>query len=344
MEKATSALKSPLADLPKPDISQLPVPEKFETPGVKTIEALSKDPYNVPANRQIKTLVYMVNDEPVILLLLGSDQLNESKMAGYLGTTQFRPAEPNEIHEILGAYPGSLGAVDVKDVPVYADSFLEGGYDLTTGANENGYHLRHVCVERDITVKSFVDLRTVQAGEPCPVTGKPLKIQTAIEVGHVFKLGTKYSEAMNAMFLDESGKSNPCVMGCYGIGVTRTLQAVIEQCHDEQGIAWPASVAPYVVCITPLGNKPDSPVMKTAESIYQQLTDAGVDVILDDRDERPGVKFKDSELIGFPIRIGIGDRSLAEGEVEIKPRKGEMFKVKAEEAVSKVTEWLKTAP
>lgn len=344
VEKATSALKSPLAEMPNPDLSQLPAPEKFETPGVKTIEALTKDPYNVPAHRQIKTLVYMVNEKPVILLLLGSDQLNESKMAGFLGTTQLRPAEAEEIHRVLGAHPGSLGAVGVKDIPVYADSFLEGGYDLTTGANENGFHLRNVCVERDINVKSFVDLRTVQEGEPCPVTGKPLKIQTAIEVGHVFKLGTKYSEAMNAMFLDESGKSNPCVMGCYGIGVTRTLQAVIEQCHDEQGIAWPVSVAPYVVCITPLGNKPDSPVMKTAESIYQQLTEAGVDVILDDRDERPGVKFKDSELIGFPIRIGIGDRSLAEGEVEIKPRKGEMFKVKAEEAVSSVLNWIKTAP
>jgi len=343
VEKATSALKSPLADLPKPDVSQLPATEKFETPGVKTIEALTKDPYNVPANRQIKTMVYMVDDHPVILLLLGADQLNESKIAGFLGTTQFRPAEPKEIHGILGAYPGSLGAVGVKDIPVYADSFLEGGYDLTTGANEDGFHLRNVCVERDISVKSFVDLRTVQVGEPCPVTGKPLKIQTAIEVGHVFKLGTKYSEAMNAMFLDESGKSNPCVMGCYGIGVTRTLQAVIEQCHDEQGIAWPASVAPYVVCITPLGNKPDSPVMKTAESIYQQLTDAGVDVILDDRNERPGVKFKDSELIGFPIRIGIGDRSLAEGEVEIKPRKGDLFKVKAEEAVKSVLDWIKSA-
>ena len=343
VEKATSALKSPLADLPNADVSQLPAIEKFETPGVKTIEALSKDPYHVPANRQIKTMVYMVNDQPVILLLLGGDQLNESKMAGFLGTTQFRPAEAKEIHGILGAYPGSLGAVGVKDIPVYADSFLKNGYDLTTGANEDGFHLRNVCVERDISVKSFVDLRTVQVGEPCPVTGKPLKIQTAIEVGHVFKLGTKYSEAMNAMFLDESGKSNPCVMGCYGIGVTRTLQAVIEQCHDEQGIAWPASVAPYVVCITPLGNKPDSPVMKTAESIYQELTDAGVDVILDDRDERPGVKFKDSELIGFPIRIGIGDRSLAEGDVEIKPRKGELFKVKAEDAVKTVLDWIKTA-
>ncbi len=342
VEKATSGLKSPLDDLEPVEISSLPAVEKFETPGVKTIDALAKEPYNVPSNRQIKTMVYVVEDKPVIFLLLGNDQLNEAKIAGVLGTTQFRQAEAEEINQWLGAYPGSLGAVGVNDIPVYADRFLEGGYGLTTGANENGFHVRNVSVARDIQVKKFADLRTVQKGEPCPVTGKPLKIQTAIEVGHVFKLGSKYSEAMNATYLDESGKSNPCIMGCYGIGVTRTLQAVIEQCHDEQGIHWPVSVAPYVVCITQLGNKPESEVMKVAESLYAQLTDAGVDVMLDDRDERPGVKFKDSELVGFPIRIGIGDRSLASGEIEVKPRGGELIKVKVEKAVAHVLDWIKS--
>ena len=221
----------------------------------------------------------------------------------------------------------------VKEIPIYADLFLEGGQDLVTGANKDGYHLSHVCMDRDILVKSYADLRTVQAGEPCPVTGKPLQIQTAIEVGHVFKLGTKYSEALQAQYLDEQGKSQPCVMGCYGIGVTRTLQAIIEQCHDDQGIYWPVAVAPCVVCITPLITKPESEVMQCAESFYQQLSEAGVDVILDDRDERPGVKFKDSELIGFPMRIGIGDRSLKEGEVEIKPRKGDLIKIPRDQAV-----------
>ena len=340
VEKATSALKSPLASMPSLPLDQCPPAEPFETPGVRTIEDLTRAPYSVEATRQIKTLVYVVEDKPVILLLLGNDQLNESKVAGLLGTTQFRPAESAEIHQWLGAHPGSLGAVGVGEIPIYADCFLEGGQDLVTGANQDGYHLKHVCVARDIRIKHFVDLRTVQAGEPCPVTGKPLQIQTAIEVGHVFKLGTKYSEAMQAQFLDEHGKSQPCVMGCYGIGVTRTLQAVIEQCHDEHGIYWPPSVAPYVVCITPLGVKPESEVMRCAEDLYQQLSEAGVDVILDDRDERPGVKFKDSELIGFPLRIGIGERSLKEGEVEIKPRKGELLRVKTDQAVPHVLDWL----
>jgi prolyl-tRNA synthetase len=163
-----------------------------------------------------------------------------------------------------------------------------------------------------------------------------LKVRRAIEVGHVFKLGTKYSEALHALFLDESGKQQPAFMGCYGIGVTRTLQAVIEQCNDENGIVWPVSVAPYTVCITPLNVAPESEVMKHATRIYQELSAQGVDVILDDRNERPGVKFKDSELVGFPIRVGVGEKSLAKGEIEIKPRGGAMMPVKAEEAVAKV--------
>jgi prolyl-tRNA synthetase len=211
---------------------------------------------------------------------------------------------------------------------------------MTTGANEDGFHLRNVSMARDIHVKQWGDLRLVQAGEPCPNCGKPLKIQRAIEVGHVFKLGTKYSESLKAFFLDESGKQQPAIMGGYGIGVTRTLQAVIEQSHDDNGIIWPVSVAPYTVCITPLNVAPDSEVMKRAEQIYSELIAKGVDVILDDRNERPGVKFKDSELVGFPIRIGIGEKSLAKGEVEIKPRAGALVPAKADEAVVKVLEML----
>ena len=165
---------------------------------------------------------------------------------------------------------------------------------------------------------------------------KPLKIRRAIEVGHVFKLGTKYSEALNATFLDEDGSRKPCVMGCYGIGVTRTLQAIIEQSNDKDGIIWPLSVAPYRVCITPLAIAPDSAVMKLAETIYAELSARGAEVILDDRDERPGVKFKDADLVGFPIRISIGEKSLANGEVEVKPRKGAMMLVKADEVVKQV--------
>jgi len=184
-------------------------------------------------------------------------------------------------------------------------------------------------------------LRMVSAGEPCPACGQPLKVQRAIEVGHVFKLGTKYSTALNALFLDEAGKQQPAVMGCYGIGVTRTLQAVIEQSNDKDGIIWPLSVAPYAVCITPLTVAPGSPVMTLAEKIYADLCSRGVEVILDDREERPGVKFKDSELIGFPIRVGIGEKSMAKGEVEVKVRGGLMTAVQASETTGKVLELIR---
>jgi prolyl-tRNA synthetase len=310
--------------------------EKFPTPGVVTIEALSKAPYNVTADRQIKTLVYLADGKPVLILLRGDDQLNEAKLVGTLGTGNFRPAEAEEIFAALGAHPGSLGAVGVTKLLVYGDERLRDAAEMTTGANADGLHFRHVAIGRDIQVAHWADLRLVQAGEPCPKCGKPLKVQRAIEVGHVFKLGTKYSEALNALFLDETGKQQPAIMGCYGIGVTRTMQAVIEQSHDGNGIIWPVSVAPYTVCITPLNVAPESAVMQRAEKIYADLAARGVDVILDDRDDRPGVKFKDSELVGFPIRVGVGEKSLAKGEVEIKPRAGALMPVKAEEAVEKV--------
>jgi prolyl-tRNA synthetase len=312
--------------------------EKFATPGIVTIEALTKAPYSVPANRQIKTLIFIADSKPVLILIRGDDQLNEAKLAGVIGTTIFRPAEPQEIFDALGAHPGSLGAVGVKNFSVFVDERLRGANDMTTGANEDGFHFRSVSIERDIQLTKWADLRTVGAGEPCAKCGKSLKIRRAIEVGHVFILGTKYSEKLGASYLAEDGSRKLCVMGCYGIGVTRTLQAVIEQSNDKDGIIWPVSVAPFAVCITPLSVAPDSAVMKLAEKIYADLTARGVDVILDDRDERPGVKFKDSELVGFPIRIGIGEKSLAKGEVEIKPRAGAMMAAKPEEAVEKVLE------
>jgi prolyl-tRNA synthetase len=318
--------------------------EKLATPGVVTIEALSKEPYKVPANRQIKTLVYIADSKPVIVLIRGDDQLNETKFMAKTGAVAARPATPEECVAALGAKPGSLGAVNMAatkgEIKIYADERLRGANDMTTGANEDGFHLKNVSIERDIKVTQWFDLRTVTVGEPCAKCGKPLKIRRAIEVGHVFKLGTKYSEKLGATFLDEAGARKPAVMGCYGIGVTRTLQAVIEQSNDKDGIIWPLSVAPYQVCITPLGVAPDSAVMKLAEKIYAELTARGVEVILDDRDERPGVKFKDSELVGFPIRIGIGEKSLAKGEVELKPRGGALQSVKADAAVEAVVKLL----
>jgi prolyl-tRNA synthetase len=334
IEKATSSLPKSESAAASQAI------EKFATPGAVTIEALSKPPYNVAAEQQIKTLIYLADGKLVIVLMRGDDQLNEAKFAGKLGTTVFRAASAEEIFEATGAHPGSLGAVTSTrkkaDIRVFADERLQGANGMTTGANEDGFHLRNVSIERDIQVSQWADLRTVRAGEACPNCQKALKIRRAIEVGHVFKLGTKYSEKFNAAYLDEKGNRNLCFMGCYGIGITRTLQAVIEQCNDKDGIIWPLSVAPYQVCITPLNVDANSETMKLAEKIYAELTARGIEVILDDRDDRPGVKFKDADLVGFPIRVGIGEKSLAKGEVEIKPRGGAVQLVKIAEAVEQV--------
>jgi prolyl-tRNA synthetase len=342
VEKASS--NGPLMPTDKSTPTDAHHPEKFATPGVVTIEALTKEPHKVPAAKQLKTLVYLADSKVVLLLLRGDDRLNESKLAVALGTANYRPATAEEIFAALGAHPGSLGGVHVTKHPIYADSLLRDASGMTTGANEDGFHYRNVAINRDIGVTHWVDLRLVQAGEGCPKCGSPLKIRRAIEVGHVFKLGTKYSEKLKAFFLDESGKQHPAMMGCYGIGVTRTMQAVIEQCNDKDGIIWPMSVAPYRVCITPLSVKADSPVMQLAEKIYAELMAKGVDVILDDRDDRPGVKFKDSELVGFPLRLGIGEKSLAKGEVELKPRGGAMMAVKVDEALAKIMELVDAAP
>jgi prolyl-tRNA synthetase len=286
-------------------------------------------------------LIYLADGKLAMVLMRGDDQVNETKLGGVLGTMTFRPANPDEIFQALKAHPGSLGAIGVTSMPVYADELLRGVCGMTTGANEDGFHYRNVSIDRDIKVTRWASLRTVKVGEPCSACGQALKIRRAIEVGHVFKLGTKYSKALNALYSDENGQQQPTVMGCYGIGVTRTMQAVIEQNNDKDGIFWPVSVAPFVVCITPLNIVPGGPVMTLAETIYNGLTSQGVDVLLDDRDERPGVKFKDSELIGIPLRIAIGEKSLAKGVVEIKPRGGVLITVKPEEAVSKALEWIK---
>ena len=315
LEKATS--QGALATTPTECTGEV---EKFATPDVKTIDDLSRDPFNVPAEAQIKTLVYIAEDKPVIVLVRGDDEANEAKLAGALGTGIFRAAEAEEIHAALGAHPGSLGAVGVEGIPVFADEVLRDGAGMTTGANEDGFHIKNVNVGRDLGDVQWVDVRTVREGE-LSEAGQPLKIQRAIEVGHVFKLGTKYSESLESSFLDEGGKRLPPVMGCYGLGVTRTLQAVIEYSNDENGIIWPVNVAPYSVCITPLASDPEGEVMQVAVKLHDELEDQGVDVLLDDRDERAGAKFKDSELIGIPVRVAIGAKSLANGEMELTLRR-----------------------
>ncbi len=307
-------------------------PEKFATPGVRTIEDLTKAPYNVAADRQIKTLVYMIDDRLTLLLLRGSDELNEAKISG----TVSRPARPEEIKPALGALPGSLGAVGVSHLPVIADEALRGRSSMVTGANEDNFHVRGVDVARDIKIGEWRDLRVVQPGEGCPKCDAALSVESAIEVGHVFKLGTKYSVALGANYLDEAGASKPVIMGCYGIGVSRCVAAVVEQCHDEKGIMWPRAVAPYQVAILPLNvNHADS--MRVAQEIYDGLMAAGIDCIMDDRTDRPGVKFNDADLVGIPVRITVGEKSLAKGVVELKARReAEIATVAPGEAVATI--------
>ena len=331
VEKAGS--QGPLAATPNQCTGAV---EEFATPDVKTIEDLTGEPYEVPAEAQIKTLVFIAEDKPVIALMRGDDEANEAKLAVAFGTAIFRPAEAEEIHTALGAHPGSLGAVGVNGIPVYADSQLKQAAGMTTGANKDGFHIRNVNVARDLSHVQFLDLRTVREGE-LSAEGQPLKIRRAIEVGHVFKLGTKYSEALGASFLDEDGQAQAPVMGCYGLGVTRTLQAIIEYSNDDNGIVWPAAVSPWQVCITALDVEADGEVMQVATQIHEELNTAGIDTILDDRELRPGIKFKDSELVGFPVRLGIGARSLKEGNVEFTLRsEGGREAVPVSEAVARV--------
>jgi len=326
------------AQVATPGVSTGTAPEQFATPGVVTIDALAAAPYHVAASHQIKTLVYVIDSQPVLILLRGDDQLNEAKLLAKTGATHARPASAEEIVTLLDARPGSLCAVNrvPANTRVLADEQLRDARGMTTGANEDGFHLRHVEMARDLQVTEWLDLRTVLAGELCVATGQPLKIRRAIEVGHVFKLGTKYSEKLNSTFLTESGSRAPTVMGCYGIGISRTLQAVIEQNHDKDGIFWPMSVAPFQVCVTVLDVAPAGRPMQLAEALSAELTAAGIEVIIDDRDERPGVKFKDSELVGFPLRVTYGEKALAKGEVELKLRKGTLRGVKVEDAAREV--------
>jgi prolyl-tRNA synthetase len=298
-----------------------PALEEFPTPGVLTIEALAAKPHAVPADQQLKTLVYVGDEKPVIAIVRGDDQLNEAKLQTASGASVLRPAHPEEIQRWMGAKPGSLGGVGLasKGLRIFLDTRLVGLSGLVTGANRDGFHLRNVSVPRDLAHTTSADLRTVSAGEPCPRCGHPLTVGKALEVGHIFKLGTRYSETMGARVLDEGGKEVPIVMGSYGIGVERILAGAVELHHDGDGIRMPMSIAPFHLALLPLQMQ-DAAVREAAEKLYRELTEAGVEVLLDDRDERAGVKFKDADLIGLPLRIAVGKKGLAEGKVEWKQR------------------------
>src|SRR6202022_1996998 len=269
-----------------------PPREEFATPGVVTIEALSKAPYGVGPEQQLKTLVYVGDDKPVLAIVRGDDQLNEAKLQTASGAQVLRPARPEEIEGWLGAKPGSLGGIglaDKKNLKVFLDLRLVGLSGLVTGANKDGFHLRGVSVPRDLAYAQQADLRTVNAGEGCPRCGKPLAVGKALEVGHIFKLGTRYSESMGARVLDEGGKEVPIVMGSYGIGIERILAGAVELHHDADGIRMPMSIAPFHLALLPLQMQ-DAAVRQAAEKLYLELTQAGVEVLLDDRDDRAGVK------------------------------------------------------
>lgn len=314
VETATSALP-PIDD---PDESM--DVERFDTPGVRTIADLETLPGGAAANRQIKTLVYSLDGELALVLLRGDHALQEQKLMDSTGAIDVRPAHPEEIKGLLEADAGSLGAVGVDGVKIYADPELRGRRSMTTGANTNDVHVRNVEVERDIAVSEWVDVRTVEDGEPCSVCGEALSVFPSIEVGHIFKLGTFYAEPLGVKVLDRDGKTVPVVMGSYGIGVERNMAASVEANHDDKGIVWPIEIAPFHVVITVLRPDDEAP-MAAAVEIYEALVAQGIEVLLDDRDERPGVKFNDAELIGIPFRVTVGPRGLESGEVEVVDRR-----------------------
>jgi prolyl-tRNA synthetase len=294
--------------------------EPFATPGVTTIDDLARAPYSVGADRQLKSLVYMADNAPVLAVIRGDDELNEAKLQSATGAVALRPASADEIVPVMGARPGSLGPVGFKG-RTFIDATLAARANMVTGANRDGYHVRGVNVARDVTAAGAqsVDLRTVRGGEGCPTCGAALEVFPTLEVGHIFKLGTRYSERLGAMITQADGTQTPVVMGSYGIGVGRVLAAVVEQRHDDAGIRWPLAVAPFHVTVLTLGDTPE--VMAAADQVVGLLEAAGLDVLYDDRKERPGVKFKDADLVGVPIRIGVGPRALASGRsVEWKRR------------------------
>jgi prolyl-tRNA synthetase len=329
VEKATSRL------IPVEDGPGLAAPERFDTPGVRTIEDLATG-YDAPADRQIKTLVYVLDGKLTLVLMRGDHALNEQKLADATGAVEIRPAHPDEIREALGALPGSLGAVGVTNLPVLSDEALRGRRDMVTGANDDDFHLRGVDIARDITVGAWADLREVAAGEPCIRCGEPLELVPTIEVGHIFKLGYKFTKAFGITVLDAAGERVHPIMGCYGIGVERAMAAVVEGHHDERGIVWPVAVAPFTVVVT-VAQSEDPEAAKAGESVYEQLTAAGMEVIIDDRAERAGVKFRDAELTGIPLRVTVGKRGLADGSVEVTTRAtGETVKVALGDVVAHV--------
>ncbi|MFN6991716.1 MAG: YbaK/EbsC family protein, partial [Fervidobacterium sp.] len=260
-------------------------------------------------------------------LIPGDRELNEEKLKTFINDQSLTFATPEDILKSFGVPIGFLGPVGVNGIRIIADPLVKGLKNFVVGGMEKDYHFVNVNVDLDFKVDDWVDLIVVQAGDPCPVCGKPLNGKKGIELGHIFKLGTKYSEAMGTKFMDKDGQLKPFIMGCYGWGISRTMGAVVEQLHDEKGIIWPLSVAPFTVVITPVSNNEN--LTSFSESLYKYLVEKGEEVLFDDRNISPGVKFNDADLIGIPFRITVG-KALSEGLVEIKWRTGKQFRIKAE--------------
>lgn len=313
VERGTSSL--PAVDDPEPPAA----PERFPTPGVRTIAALEEIEGGAPADRQIKTMVMVLDGTVTLALVRGDHQLNLQKLQDHTGAIDLRPAEPAETLEHLGANPGSLGAVGVGELKIVADHALQGRTAMTTGANDDDWHYRGVDIARDIAVDDWADLREVQPGESCPQCGTALEIVRCIEAGHIFKLGRKYAEVLGVSVLDENGSARVPIMGSYGIGIGRNVAAIAENHHDERGLIWPVEVAPFHVVVTVMAMK-DERLVAEGERLYSELRSRGVEVLLDDRDARAGVKFADAELIGIPYRVTVGARGLDNGELELTPR------------------------
>ena len=311
--------------------------ERVETPNQRTIGQITEF-LGVPPTRLVKSLIYRAGERVVAALVRGDRELSEDKLKALLGVSKVQMADPATIERVSGAPVGFAGPVGIKEAEIIADDELRGERNFVTGGNEVDLHLRNVNWGRDFEVSQWGQLRNTEVGDPCAGCGKPLTAYRGIELGHVFKLGTIYSEPLQAFFLDEDGVRKTIAMGCYGLGTTRMMSAIAEQFHDEAGLIWPPSVAPFAVEVI-LVNQDDETQRKLAEELYNGLRASGFDTLLEDRDERPGVKFKDADLIGVPGQVVVG-RLAGEGKVEVRRRGGESWTVSAEDAPEKLREVL----
>jgi prolyl-tRNA synthetase len=335
MEIATS-------DVPKAGSVATSEPLKeIHTPNIKTIKELTEF-LKIDHSRLAKSLVYRHNKKPLLILMMGNDQLNESKLTSALGGGEISPIDAEDLLALTGADGGSIGPVQLKGFRIIADKRLEGANGLVSGANKNDYHIANIDLARDAKINGYFDLRTIEAGEHCPKCTAPLKISNAIELGHIFKLGTKYSDALNISYLDESGKAQPVIMGSYGIGIERIVACYIEQNNDKDGIIWNKALAPYDVHLIAV-NMNSKEVETASNKIYNQLIDANIEVLFDDRDNMsPGFKFKDADLLGMPFHVIVGDKGLKNGQIEIKRRRtGERTMVQLNDAISEIQKLLK---